>query len=277
VLLYIPSHARATPENVRMGPFPRIPRELRIHTHFVVPHGQMEDYDAVLRGMNFPTFSVVETPPHVRGIGPTRHWIGLDALSRGDNKFVMMDDDIDFLVRKSPEDWRLTGQTEEDTLQMFNEMEHWLDQYASVGISSREGNNRAGVGRPRDPNMVAVATRVMRMFGCRTRDWLEMEHGRVEVMEDFDLQLQLLRAGRGNCCLFYYANGQKMTSMAGGCSTYRTHELHEASAVRLAELHPGLVRLREKANKTDREGFGTRKEVTISWKRAAGQVTDSVQ
>jgi hypothetical protein len=231
----------------------------------------MEEYDAVLRGMGWPTFSVIETPPHVRGIGPTRHWIGLDALSRGEAKFVMMDDDIDFLVRRSPEDWRLTAQNQGDAWHMFEEIEHWLDRYASVGISSREGNNRAGVGGPRDENMVAVATRVMRMFGCRTLEWLQMEHGRVEVMEDFDLQLQLLRAGHGNCCLFYYANGQRMTSMAGGCSTYRTHDLHEASARRLQELHgERLVRLRDKVNKTDREGFGTRKEVTIYWKRAAG-------
>ena len=59
-----------------------------------------------------------------------------------------------------------------------------------------------------------------------------------------------------------------MTNEDGGCSEYRTHEFHEHSARRLAELHPGLVTLRQKSNKTDREGFGTRTEVTIQWKRA---------
>lgn len=275
VLLYIPSHARATPDNVRMGPALRLPDELRARAYYVVPHGQGYEYRDLLARMVATgglgdNMNVVETPEGLRGIGPTRHWIGQHAQEQGHDKFVMMDDDIDFLVRKSPEDWRLTAQTEKDARYMFQAIERYLDRYASVGISSREGNNRAGVGGPDAPNMVSVATRVMRMFGCRTADWLEMEHGRVEVMEDFDLQLQLLRAGRGNCCLFYYANGQKMTSMAGGCSTYRTHALHEASAARLAELHPGLVRLRDKVNKTDREGFGTRKEVTISWKKAAG-------
>lgn len=273
MLLYIPSHARATPENVRMGPALRIPGALHAKTRYVVPYGQKEDYDAVLDQTlgKLREIEVIETPEHIRGIGPTRYWIGLDAKTRLADKFVMMDDDIDFLVRKSPEDWRLTGQTEDDSRQMFADMEYWLDRYASVGISSREGNNRSGIGGPRDDNMVSVATRVMRMFGCRTKDWLEMEHGRVEVMEDFDLQLQLLRAGRGNCCLFYYANGQKMTSMAGGCSTYRSHEVHEASARKLQELHgERLVRLRDKVNKTDREGFGSRKEVTIYWKKAAG-------
>lgn len=271
MLLYIPSHARATSDNVRMGPLLRIPFDMRGRVAYVVPHGQGDDYRGVLDGMEHEGVRVLETPEGMRGIGPTRHWIGIHAQSEGADKFVMMDDDIDFLVRKAPDDWRLTAQRDEDARQMFAEIDHHLDNYASVGISSREGNNRPGIGGPRDTNMIAVATRVMRMFGCRTKEWLAMEHGRVEVMEDFDLQLQLLRAGLGNCCLFYYANGQKMTSMAGGCSTYRTHELHEASARRLQELHgERLVRLRDKVNKTDREGFGSRKEVTIYWKKAAG-------
>lgn len=271
--LYIPSHSRATEANVRMGPLLRLPRSWWPRTHYVVPHGQMEAYDAVLRGMGLPTFSVLETPEGMRGIGPTRHWIGQNAREREADKFVMMDDDIDFLVRRSPEHWQLQAQTPPQTEEMLGEIDHWLDHHASVGISSREGNNRCGIGGPRDPNMVAVATRVMRMFGCRTADWLEMEHGRVEVMEDFDLQLQLLRAGRGNCSLFYYANGQKMTNMPGGCSTYRTHEVQDTAARRLQQLHgEQLVRLRQKQNKTDAAGLGTRTEVTIYWKRAAGLV-----
>lgn len=267
--LYIPSHMRATEANVRMGPLLRLTPELRGLTHYVVPHGQLEAYTDVLFGMGVDSFEILETPEGMAGIGPTRHWIGEHAQSIEADKFVMMDDDIDFLVRKSPDDWRLVGPSPEQVAEMFGEIEHWLDTYASVGVSSREGNNRAGVGGPRDTNMVSVSTRVMRMFGCRTADWLEMDHGQVEVMEDFDLQLQLLRAGRGNCCLFYYANGQKMTNMAGGCSTYRSHEVQDTAARRLAELHPGFVTLRQKQNKTDADGLGTRTEVTIAWKKAA--------
>lgn len=182
----------------------------------------------------------------------------------------MMDDDVDFLVRRSPEDWQLVGQSEEDTRDMLDTMHDMLDAHAMVGISSREGNNRVGVGAPDAECMVAVNTRIMRVFGIRVDDWLEMEHGRVEVMEDFDLTLQLLRSGRTNANLFYWANGQRMTNMPGGCSTYRSHEVQDRSARRLQELHgERIVRLRQKQNKTDREGLGTRTEVTIMWKRAA--------
>lgn len=268
--LYVPSLGRTQRHEIERGPLPRIPESYRDRTFVVVPWGQTQAYVEAFVAMGLGWVQVVPTPEGMKGIGPTRHWIGEHAQGQGADKFVMMDDDIDFLVRKSPEDWRLRAQTTDDTIEMFAHMEALLNDHASVGISSREGNNRAGEGGPRDANMVAVATRVMRMFGCRTKDWLEMEHGRVEVMEDFDLQLQLLRAGRSNCCMFYYANGQKQTNLPGGCSTYRTHEVQDRSARRLKELHPEFVSLRLKENKTDREGLGTRTEVTIQWKKAAG-------
>jgi len=267
--LYVPSLGRTRPDEIARGPLPRLPASYHDRTHMVVPHGEGTAYLQALVRDGLAWVRVEETPEGMRGIGPTRHWIGEHAEAHGADKFVMFDDDIDFLIRKDETDWRLVAQTVEDTEWMLREMDWWLDQYASVGISSREGNNRCGVGGPRDDNMVLVSTRVMRLFGCRTRDWLAMEHGRVTVMEDFDLQLQLLRAGLGNCSLNYFANGQKMTNMPGGCSTYRSHEVQDASARRLQELHPAFVRLRQKENKTDREGLGTRTEVTISWKKAA--------
>ena len=110
--------------------------------------------------------------------------------------------------------------------------------------------------------------RPMRAQGFQTEAFLSFEHGRVRVMEDFDITLQILRAG-GSCAVnYYYAQGQRMTNEAGGCSTWRTHEIHEESARRLAELHPGIVSLRQKQNKGDQNGFGTRTEVTIQWKSA---------
>lgn len=148
---------------------------------------------------------------------------------------------------------------------MLRTIEGLLDEYAHVGVSAREGNNRAGEG---DAPLLQENTRTYRVLAYQTDMFLSVEHGRVRVMEDFDVNLQLLRQGHKNACLFYWAQGQKMTNAPGGCSTWRTHEVHEESARRLAELHPGLVSLREKHNKTDADGFGTRTEVTIQWKRA---------
>lgn len=270
MLIYIPSCARATEANIRMGPLLRLPAEWQERAIYVVPEGQGEAYRTLLAGL-CPAARVEETPGHIAGISPTRHWIAVHAAEQGVSRIVMMDDDIDFLIRKSPEDWRLTAQTLDDTDHMLRTIEQLLSEHAMVGISSREGNNRAGVGAPLDDNMVALNTRIMRLWGLRVEDWLAMEHGRVEVMEDFDVTLQLLRSGRTNANLFYYANGQRQTNMAGGCSTYRSHDVQDRSARRLAELHAPHVRLRQKQNKTDREGLGTRTEVTIMWKNAAAE------
>ncbi len=272
MLIYIPSMSRATADNIRMGPFLRLPEDWRERTFYVVPHGQGEAYTQLLSTMPEVggNYTVLETPEGLSGIAETRRWLAEDCRERGHSKALMMDDDVDFLVRKSADNWQLTAQTEDQTRHMLSTIDQLLDTHAMVGISSREGNNRAGVGGPLDDNMVALNTRIMRVFGIRVDDWLAMEHGRVEVMEDFDLTLQLLESGRTNCCLYYWANGQKMTNMPGGCSTYRTHEVQDRSARRLAELHPeGIVRLRTKQNKTDAAGLGTRTEVTIMWKKAA--------
>lgn len=272
MLIYIPSHMRATEANIRMGPLLQMTKEWQERTAYVVPCGQGEEYRQLLQSqMDIRHVRIEETPEGLKGIADTRRWIAEDARARGEGRLVMMDDDVGFLVRKGDDDWRLEGQTPEQVSHMLGIMDQLLEDHAMVGISSREGNNRSGVGGPVDENMVAVNTRIMRVFGIDVEKWLAMEHGRVEVMEDFDLTLQLLRAGYSNANLFYWANGQRMTNMPGGCSTYRSREVQDRSARRLQELHGDrLVRLRQKTNKTDAEGLGTRTEVTIMWKKAFG-------
>lgn len=198
-------------------------------------------------------------PPDIRGIARTREYIGR-SLAR--DKFVMLDDDIQFYHRKDGDEAHLFNNTQQDTEWMFRLVEDLLNEYAHVGVSVRQMNNTQE--GPRTLN-----TRYVRLLAYRREPFVACEHGRVEVMEDFDIALQLLRAGHACCVINSYAQGQPGTQSAGGCSVYRTHELHERSAVRLAELHPGFVRLREKHNKTGGE-FGHRTEVTISWKKAYG-------
>jgi hypothetical protein len=143
---------------------------------------------------------------------------------------------------------------------MLTYIEQALHKYAHVSISAREGNNRMEV-------PFVTCSRPLRAMAFRRKEFLQCEHGRVDVMEDFDVTLQLLRKGYQNMVITAYANDQRMTQMAGGCSDYRTHAVHEASAKKLAKLHPEFVKLRTKENKTGGE-FAKRTEVTISWKAA---------
>lgn len=201
-------------------------------------------------------------------IAQKRHQIGILAQSSGHDKFVMVDDDVQILVRESEVDWRLVAATPEQVDTMLEIVESQLDTYVSVALSGREGNNRCGEGRWSAPNMQNVCARAMRFTAYRTGDFLSVEHNRVPVMEDMDVTLQLLRSGRKNIVLSYWATGQRQTNEAGGCSLWRTRELHNAAAERLAELHPQFVKTRQKVNKTDTAGLGTRTEVTVRWKDA---------
>lgn len=256
--IYVPSYCRSDQIYVDS---PLVDAGPEDQTRFVV----------VVRGDQFAEYRRA-LPSHIEvcgveaeGISATRHEIGKIAEQNGEDKFLMLDDDVRFLVRRGPGTWKLRGTEPREVTTLFNVIEHLLDEHGHVGVSGREGNNRIGTGAM---PLLATNTRTIRALAYRTNLFLSVEHGRVPVMEDFDVNLQLLRGGWQNCAIHYWAQGQKMTNAPGGCSEYRTHELHEGAARELAALHEGFVRLRTKQNKTDREGFGTRTEVTISWKKA---------
>ena len=258
--IYIPSLERAD-RRVLEGPAPQISGLHEVI--YVVPRSQIKQYITAL--MYYRVRARVIVCDEV-GIAATRRWIGEHARLQNVSKFLMADDDIQFLVRKADDTWQLRKAEKNDTDEMLSWIDATLDVHVHVGVSAREGNNTAGIG---DHNkLVSFNTRTIRALAYRTDAFLSVEHERVPVMEDFDVNLQLLRRGGSNVATYFWAQGQRMTNEVGGCSTYRSHEVHEASAKRLAELHPLLVSLCTKVNKTDREGFGTRTEVTIQWKRA---------
>ncbi len=259
--VYIPSMGRAD-GRLKDSPAAQMPEEHLVN--YVVPPDEADKYRSALAARGLSRVGVI--PAHdVSGIANTRLFIGKLAFAVGHSKFVMMDDDIKFYVRKSTEALNLRYTKPEEVGEALNWIEQSLDDHAHVSLSAREGNNRVDAGE-----RVALTvnnTRTLRVLAYRTEDFLACEHGRVPVMEDFDVNLQLLRKGLSNAVSFHWAQGQRQTNEAGGCSTYRTHELHEEAARRLAELHPGFVKLRQKNNKSGGV-FGVRTEVTISWKSA---------
>lgn len=232
-----------------------------------VPEDQVDNYVVGLAG-SVDAENIVACGAD--GIAKTRKFIGEFAKSYNYDKFIMLDDDIRFYVRADTDRPNLVNAHNDDVDNCMNAVELALDTYAHVSVSAREGNNRAGAGRPNE--LYVENTRTLRALAYRTEDFLGVEHGRVRVMEDFDVNLQLLGQGKKNCCLYWWAQGQRQTGSPGGCSAYRSHEVQEESARRLAELHPGAVTLRQKENKTGGE-FGRRTEVTIQWKRKFAEAT----
>ncbi len=209
-------------------------------------------------------------PKKVKMLSPTRQYILENAKK---NKIVMLDDDLLFLRRISEDDWHLRNCQPEDMGAMFRKISRQLDVYAHVGVSHRMGNNRHKTIRLNNVRMNGViGYNRERVLAAGAR------FDRIDLRQDFDITLQLLRAGLPNLVSVEFAWDQSRASnSAGGCSNYRTPELMARCAHELAELHPGFVRVVEKETKTYAKqtaatawkGFGgTRTDVIVYWKKA---------
>lgn len=250
--IYIPSMSRANA--FHNGTLAWIPEDVKVY--MVVPEEQVNDYLTKIHFNKKRRISVISCPE--KGIAKTRKFIGEHAAKRGFAKFIMMDDDLKFAKRIN--NTKLNPCNKTEMYELLDLVQDKLYRYAAVGVSPRQGNNRC-------EEDFMVNTRLIRFLAFRTQEFLECEHDRVLVMEDFDILLQLLRKGHENFSIFDFCQDQNETQAKGGCSDYRTLENHEASAIKLAELHDPFVKLRQKVNKTGGE-FGNRKEVTIYWKKA---------
>lgn len=221
-----------------------------------IPHNEVDQYQPIAA-----RHQAYLVPMSYNGIADKRHQIGLRAAE----KFVMLDDDLTFTRRIHWTESKLRQLVPGDSMHMLNWLETLLDEFPHASVSAREGNNRF-------TSLLTYNTRYMRVLAYRRHEYLNCQHNRVQFMEDFDVNLQLLRMGHESAVITEFAQDQPGTQKDGGCSTYRTHANHEAAVKTLQSLHPDFVKLVEKKNKTG-GAFGTRTEAVISWKKALKSFT----
>jgi hypothetical protein len=266
--IFIPSMDRAGALFGKISTLTQI-RKIKNDVFLVVPPDQAVRYRNALFNNSRQEVQVLECPE--KGIAKVRHWIGLLCKKKKWDKFAMFDDDLNFAVRKGPDSNALRPQEHKDVVEMLAWIESALDEYAHVGISPRDAAKTTRVESGEKP-LTLLNKRTLRTLCYRTKDFLSVEHGRVQVMEDFDVNLQLIRSGRPNIQTYWWTNDQRQTGSPGGCASYRSHEVHEASAKKLAEMHAPFVTLREKENKAqvvkEAKAFQKRTEVTIYWEKA---------
>lgn len=238
--------------------------------YLVVPPDQAQRYRNALFNRSRDDVVVLECPE--KGIAKTRHWIGMLCAKKKWPKFVMMDDDLNFAVRVSNEKNNLRPQTHQDTLDMLKWTEDALTDYAHVAVSPRDAAKTETV-QFGDMPLTLLNKRTLRYLAYRTKEFLAMKHGRVEVMEDFDVNLQLIENGFWNIQSYWWTNDQRQTGSPGGCASYRSLEVQDRSARKLAELHAPFVTLRFKENKgqvvKSAKEMQKRTEVTIYWEKTA--------
>lgn len=228
------------------------------HVALVVQH-----HEAAIHREKHPDATIYVLPKGINNLGPTRNYIlnNTGLFGSKDGKVILLDDDLDFYWRPDPDDWHLHTPGPRELEQMFEEIEAALDDYAHVGVSGREGNNRILY-------YATESTRYMRVLAYNTQLIPEdIPIGRIHGMSDFDLNLCLLRAGLPSKVFYRWAQGHKSTQTPGGCSITRNHQTHSDEIDQMLVWHDGFVRARIKENKTGGE-FGKRRELTIYWKKA---------
>jgi len=246
--IVIPTLGRST----RQITYENMPKKWKNQTTLVVQHHENGDYDPYLR---------LVLPKHIKDIASTRHY--LVHQHPFDSQYIcMLDDDLVFSARREDDPTKFRNMQPDDWDNMFYHMEKALKSYAHVGVSHREGANRCTdefIYTSRQMRVLAFDKNVLRQHN--------LGYGRIPVMEDFDMTLRLLRLGYPNCILNSWVHNQGGSDVSGGCSTFRTPEMQEEAAKKLAAFHPGFVKVVKKKTKTSWNGE-ERTDVTVYWKRA---------
>lgn len=249
--IYIPSMQR--PHEQRTF---KALKEAGLDAVLVVPASEAKAYAAALGDE-----LIVSPPSKVKGIAMTRQWI-MDEGQKFDNKIVMIDDDLSFHVRRKDDPTKFQPAKPADVRKMVALIDKHLTKFAHVGVLAREGGNRITapyVDCSRPLRIYAYNMDKVRAAGAKYNKGL--------VQDDFDMTLQLLRAGYANRIICEYVNDQVTSNAPGGASTYRTIEVHNESVKRLAKIHAPHVRVVEKQTKGAWQGQA-RLDVVISWKKA---------
>lgn len=216
-----------------------------------------DDLGSYLRYIPRQDLHVIEKP--VTNIGETRDYIIHDM--QGYDSVLMLDDDLDFAVRRLDEPTKFRDATEKDIVNMLIVLEELLQCHFHVSIAPREGANR-------NTQDLLYNTRMMRVLGYN-RAFLK-EHcltfAPTNFMCDFHMTLQILKLGQVCVVQNEFVSNQRGGSNApGGCSTQRSEAAQSAEAHLLAGLHPPFVKVVQKPSWS---GVGMRDDVVIQWKKA---------
>jgi hypothetical protein len=205
-------------------------------------------------------YDVVAQPDATWTISKKRKWIIEEWHRRGEDKIIMLDDDLRFATRESEQDWHLKEITGAELRAEFKNLEEKLGpEFPHVGFGPRQGNNTLEEVGWKSPAKMCYSLGYYLPVVVK-----EVELGRIETREDMDITLQLLRKGYPNAVWMTTVNDQRKYDAPGGATDERTIESSNTDARRLAELHPGYVSFTERKYKAS----VPRIEVICQWKKA---------
>lgn len=249
MIIVIPTRGRVGKQTTLQN----LPGELWPDVMILCPSGEVAAHQK-----DFPYVKVQAQEDDNWDIATKRKWI---VEHSADPKLVMLDDDLRFAYRRKDETDKFRTATDKEILQGFIELENYLcEDFPHAGFTARGGSINPAARK----GGWQIGKRMMYVLGyylpvvCR-----EAEFGRVSTHEDIDVCLQLLKKDLPNIVNFDLVVDQKFGN-PGGCTDERTVESNNRDVIKLAELHPGLVRVTEKKYTSSTP----RLEVVCSWQKA---------
>jgi hypothetical protein len=246
--IIIPTHGRVN----RQRTVSVLPRELLSRTTLISPQQEQRRLACL-----DDDIEVVAQPDANMRLAAKRAWIVQFCLDRGYEKILMLDDDLTFRTRKSADDWHLRGIWGEKLIPEFQRIEDKLGpEVPHVGFGQAQGNNRLTEVGWKSPGKMVCALGYYLPVVAKEARW-----DLVELRQDMCATLQLLLKGYPNAIWTETVVDQKRDA-PGGCSIYRTDEMSDAEARKLAARFPNYVSVGKRK-------YG-RLEVTVQWQKALG-------
>lgn len=253
ITIYIPTIGRIN-NQITLN---NLPGELQYRTVLLVDKSEYDDH--LFEYSSICNVQSVEK----RGIHNVRQY----AVNNCKTPYMFLLDDDMVFFRRDFASIKLSPCSDQDILEMFNILVEWMEfphlRYMLVGLSARQGNHLV------EDDFVDI-TRQMNFHGIRLDLFKGMgfRFDRSEVMEDFNLLLDMFTRGIPNRVMYQFCWNQKGSGSKGGCSTYRTDKLQKKCAEDLKNRYPDFVRLVEKKSKSAWKGMETRTDVNVQWKKA---------
>lgn len=219
----------------RAGKIPTLewlPRKILGDVFLVVRHDEVNEY----REHHIENYCIL--PKHINGLSATRQWILENAQGR---YIAMLDDDLTRVNFKPQPDYfgGLRKATEKEIEKCFTTMQSWLENEI---ITLASFTDRMSSARP-SSKMYYENGRVSQVFVMDRKIILnnKCRFDRVELAQDADMVLQLMKKGLRNRVWTRYSFNARGEDSAGGCSIYRNEELRKKVYAKMEKLHPGIV------------------------------------
>ena len=263
-VIYIPTYKRT--QQYLQKTYYYMPEPFKEITYLVCPPEEIPKHQEY-----FPNAKFIEQPSDVKTIAQKRAWLIRQCEKP---KFLMIDDDMRFCIRvadpalRTKEDPKYLHVQEDINdprlINFLHEFFDKLDEYAHATITPRQNSHTV----PYEVKWKELG-RAVYALGFQTeviRNKCEL--GRILTREDYDYTLQLLKQGYKNVIGCDVALNTAAYVGKGGTEDERTLDRANQDALKLQELHPGLVKLVNREYKT---GTPDRLEPVIQWQKAYEQ------